>query len=406
MNGHLPVSHRHVSSLDGIRAVACWAVIAFHLDLLQGGFVGIDIFFVLSGSLITSILDAEWARTGRIDFGVFPRKRLLRLLPSLTLCVIGYGAYCAITGKSEDILVPVASALLYATNYLRAYKIIDDNSLGHTWSLAVEMQFYAVWPFVFAWFCRHLTTQGVMTALANLAAIVTFWRLTISVAYGDASMDFTYRVLETRADGLLIGGILALMVRQGWRFNPTVLLLISSAFIVVVCWRVPTSKLVFHEFGLTIVAMASAYIIGFLVDVDPSPIRAFFSNPVLAYLGKISYGAYLYHYPIIKGLEQQASAHVALFGITSTLAIASASYVLVESPVLRFQQKHRGREAAAGRVALWNLALPQRLRQDDAGLVRDDHRHRPPIGPGRVPPVEDSAPMSRRHERPAGPPCC
>jgi peptidoglycan/LPS O-acetylase OafA/YrhL len=335
-------SRRHVAALDGLRGAAVCAVIAFHFGWIRGGFVGVDVFFVLSGFLITAILHAEWTGSGRIDIAAFLAKRGLRLLPPLVLCGSGYAALCVAGGRPEDIAAPGLAALTGAMNYAAAYGLVGENPLGHTWSLAVEAQFYLVWPFLLAWLCRALSARAVVAAVAALAVAVTAWRIAVSLRYGQASVDFTYRALETRADALLIGAALALLVRQGWRCASGAPFALAGLLIVAVLWRVPPGNVAFHAVGFTAVAAAAACVVGYLADPAPSTIRSAFAHPALVYLGRISYGLYLYHYPILSALERSGAGHVAPVAVPVTLAAAMLSYHLVERPLLRVGARSPG----------------------------------------------------------------
>ena len=339
MSRNVAVSRRHVDALDGLRAVAVCAVIAFHLGGLRGGFVGVDVFFVLSGFLITAILHAEWTRTGRVDCAAFFAKRGLRLLPPLILCVAGTAAYGVVTGRGREIAGPAMAALTGTMNYASAHGLVGENPLGHTWSLAVEMEFYLVWPFVFVALCRRLSERAVLAVMVALAAAAATWRIILSVRDGEASIDLTYRVLETRADALLIGAVLAVLIHRGRRFTSRTLFALAALTLVAVAWRVGPGNLAFHALGFTAVALASAYVVGFLASAGPSTVGSALSRPVPAYVGRISYGLYLYHYPIIQALGPDATVRRALIALPATIAAAVLSYHCVERPILRLRAK-------------------------------------------------------------------
>ncbi len=147
---------RYWPSLDGVRGVAIAAVIAFHLGYLGGGWVGVDIFFVLSGFLITSLLLSEQAQSGHIRLGAFWARRARRLLPALLFLVFALGLYALLGGPGvvpSQLRSPAMAALLYFANwqqvaaghsYFTQFQAV--NPLLHTWSLAVEEQYYLVWP--------------------------------------------------------------------------------------------------------------------------------------------------------------------------------------------------------------------------------------------------------------------
>ncbi len=345
MSDHLPVARRHDAALDGVRGVAILAVIGLHFDLMRGGFIGVDIFFVLSGFLITSILRNEIEKTGAIDYPVFFAKRLLRLVPALALCLIGVTLYAILTGRVATAIGPVLAASTYTMNYAYAYGVIGDSFVGHTWSLAVEMQFYLVWPVVLLALCRRFEDGVVVAVIAALALACATWRAIVSARYGEASIDFTYRVLETRSDPLLIGGIVALLLRRGVVFASRPLLAAACAFIAIILWRVPAGKAVFHEFGFLPVALAAAYVVGFLASSDDRLVRRTFESPALRYLGRISYGVYLYHFPIVEILRDRGLSHATLWALPLTLGAAALSFHAVEVPLLRLKPEPRGDRA-------------------------------------------------------------
>jgi peptidoglycan/LPS O-acetylase OafA/YrhL len=352
MNGETSVVRRHDAALDGVRGLAILAVIALHFDLIRGGFIGVDIFFVLSGFLITAILRAEIERTGRVDYPVFYAKRLLRLVPALALCLVGVAIYSVVTGTGAAAVSPLLAAATYTMNYAYAYKAVGDSLVGHTWSLAVEMQFYLVWPFLFLLLCRKLSEKGVIAFMAGSALACALWRAIVSARYGEASVDFTYRVIETRCDPLLIGGIVALLVRRGTVFASRAVFALACAFIAAVLWRVPAGKVVFHEFGFGLVGLATAYVVGFLASSGDKAVRRAFEVPALRYLGRISYGVYLYHYPIVEGLRQQGVVHAPLWALPITLAAAALSFHFVEAPILRLKPRAPGQGPASTGAAL------------------------------------------------------
>src|SRR5665213_2577338 len=151
--------HRYWPSLDGVRGVAIAAVIAFHLGYLGGGWVGVAIFFVLSGFLITSLLLSEEARSGKIGLGAFWARRARRLLPGLLFLLFVLGVYALVGGPGvvpSQLRSPAVATLLSVANwqqvaaghsYFTQFQAV--NPLMHTWSLAVEEQYYLVWPLVF-----------------------------------------------------------------------------------------------------------------------------------------------------------------------------------------------------------------------------------------------------------------
>ena len=214
---------RYWPSLDGVRGVAIAAVIAFHLGYLGGGFVGVDIFFVLSGFLITSLLLSEQAGSGAIRLGAFWARRARRLLPALLLLVFVLGVYALAGGPGvvpSQLRSPAVATLLYFANwqqvvaghdYFAQYQAI--NPLMHTWSLAIEEQYYLVWPLLFVGFVflgRRRSRRVLVTGTALLATGSAIW---MGVAAHVLGPNRAYLGTDTRMWELLLGGLGAMALQ-------------------------------------------------------------------------------------------------------------------------------------------------------------------------------------------------
>ena len=228
-----PVELEHLGGLDGLRGLAVIAVILYHggVRWAQGGFLGVEIFFVLSGFLITSLLVAEWTRSGRISLPTFWARRARRLLPAMFVLVAAVGVYYALAGPAAAVpgLRGDGLATLFyfsnwhqiatGTNYFAASGPVSP--FQHTWSLAIEEQFYLVWPPVLVfliWISRRRwrSARGPLTLLLT-ASIVGAILSTIDIAAlfnGGAGLDRVYYGTDTRASGLLSGAALALWLAR------------------------------------------------------------------------------------------------------------------------------------------------------------------------------------------------
>jgi peptidoglycan/LPS O-acetylase OafA/YrhL len=358
-----------VPALDGLRAFAVLSVMAFHngFSWIPGGFYGVDAFFVLSGYLITSLLLVEWGGTGAIRFGRFWARRARRLLPALFVLVAGLAVlHLAWPGAVDwpDPLGDAASTLGYAANWhfiagnAGYFAASAPSPLLHTWSLAIEEQFYLVWPLLvfailggFARRGRHrrsaedqrrrLVWLGALCGAGALASAALMWRLTPS----GASPNRAYYGTDTRAQALLVGAALAvaLMVFRSRservrRFGALagVVGLVGAAAV----WdRVPeTSPLAFHG-GFLLASLASAAVVAGVVLAPMGPAARLLSLRPLRYVGSISYGAYLWYWPVTLIITPER-AHFDGWGLFAcrtavTLSIAALSARFVELPIRR-----------------------------------------------------------------------
>jgi peptidoglycan/LPS O-acetylase OafA/YrhL len=317
-------------SLDGLRAIAVGAVVLFHTwpALFPGGWAGVDLFFVLSGYLITQILVRELEATGAISLKRFYIRRALRLMPALAVLILAFLAFSAVA--ENDLRRAGLDALIaatYLTNWARAFGW-GASAIGHTWSLAIEEQFYLVWPLLLI-FLMRLSRPRLIVSLLLLAAIG--WRLTLYA--GGASVPRIYNGFDTHADPLLIGCLLALAPRAlAGRFAALALLLLAALVLLM------DFKSAFAQtFGFALVGATGAWLIA--AASAEGWLKSALSWAPLVFLGKISYGIYLWHFPIIdigRGHVPEALLFVLpLLG----LACAVGSYYVVERPFLRLKDR-------------------------------------------------------------------
>jgi peptidoglycan/LPS O-acetylase OafA/YrhL len=342
-------------ALDGVRALAVLAVLAFHFGAgwLPGGFIGVDIFFALSGFLITSLLIREQRQTGRIDVWAFWGRRARRLLPALLLLLsvlAGWAAWVASPMSAASLRADAIAALLYVANWRfvtseAAYSATTDRSvLLHTWSLGVEEQWYLLLPLLLfgmlRWVGRPL--RGLGWALAA-TGIVSACLMIMSWLSG-AGIERVYYGTDTRLFTLVSGALLALMVeRHGLpsRRIADLLGVTGAATLIAVAVRIgPLNPWLFSG-GLILVAVAASGLVLAAATPGSWTSRVLSWRPLVA-LGIVSYGVYLWHWPVRMVLPTWPWwAWVAL-----TVGAAVVSFLLVERPV---------------RTAAWSR-LPGRLR--------------------------------------------
>jgi peptidoglycan/LPS O-acetylase OafA/YrhL len=360
----------HIAALDGLRAVAVLAVMAFHFGVgwLPGGFIGVDVFYVLSGFLITGLLLAEWRRSASIRLGTFWARRARRLLPCLVLVLVAVSLwvrYLAPPGTYPGYRMDALSALFYFSNWWQihtasSYFVATGavSPLTHTWSLAIEEQFYLVWPVVVLGvlkLCR--TFRRAVRALLALAAVGAAASVTEMAALYrmGASTTRLYFGTDTHAQCVLVGAALAcglglLAHRQGVdslvpRFSSagarralTVLGLVGSVGLAVVSTTLNGSSPLTYEGGFALCALAAAAVITVATcQVDGAVARLLSVRP-LVLLGVVSYGVYLWHFPIDVFVTpaRMGISGLPLMGVqfALTVAMATASYVFVERPIL------------------------------------------------------------------------
>ena len=345
-----------VASLDGIRALAVLAVVFFHADAswARGGFLGVDAFFVLSGFLITGILLEEKERAGRIDVPAFWARRARRLLPALGLLIAVVGAVLLITGGRDGSFAADAVATIsYVSNW---HFLIEGGGyfaqttapsvLEHTWSLAIEEQFYLLWPLILVLATRARRARRALGIVAFVGAIgsMTLMAALAPDVGGDASRS--YYGTDTRAQSLLIGALLAVLmpvlvhrVRPG-RLRTATLNLVafgSLAATAVMWFRLDATSPWLYRGGFTVASLATAGIIAGAVLLPRGLVARSLGCDPLRRLGRISYGVYLWHWPVQIGLTHSLTGlrgtPLIALRIGVTIGAAAVSFLLLEEPV-------------------------------------------------------------------------
>jgi peptidoglycan/LPS O-acetylase OafA/YrhL len=325
---------RQNPALDGLRGMAVIFVIFFHINrpLFRDGKIGVDIFFVLSGYLITAILLNELRWSGGISLTKFYARRALRLLPALGVLAIFQLIRSMFSDNGGEIREATLIGVAYIENWNAIYQFGPVDLMGHTWSLAIEEQFYLIWPLILPLLIRN-RPLGWLTAgfFAMMVARFVFWKEGYSVAALSCS-------LFLRPLGLLVGCALAFLPIQNWRLpNVALFVLLAPLLTIVFCADRGASTL--------ITSLAAAGLIIYLQGARAT--ESIFAASQLRYIGRISYGLYLYHVPIFM-LTERWKSHLPtpLFEaglIALIFAAAALSYEFIEKPVLSFKDKFQGR---------------------------------------------------------------
>jgi peptidoglycan/LPS O-acetylase OafA/YrhL len=344
----------YIGSLDGLRAIAVLAVLLYHdnLSWARGGFLGVEVFFVISGYLITSILLGRHRATGTVDLKGFWIGRARRLLPALYLMLAVVAAwwllfYPSLVGKLKGQFLGGA---LYFTNwYLVFAKVSYFSHMGrpspliHLWSLAVEEQFYLLWPLAL-WGLLKLFKGRPLPLLSTIFGAALLSSLVMAVLYHSGhDPSSVYYGTETRASGLLIGAALAVVWRP-WlsRRRPNrrrgVLADAGGLFalaILVLFFAFATEQGAFlYRGGFLLLDFTTALLIAACVTKSNRVLRSRLGAEPLVWVGQRSYGIYLWHWPIFAVLQPGTISGLPLFilRLLVTMVVATASYRYVETP--------------------------------------------------------------------------
>jgi peptidoglycan/LPS O-acetylase OafA/YrhL len=371
-----PHEPRRIDALDGIRGLAVAAVLGYHLNegSFPGGFLGVDIFFVLSGYLITSLLVSEWERRGEVSLGRFWIRRARRLLPLLLLTIAGVAVLtpALFSDAAGRIRGECFAALAQGSNWFEAFadrsyfeEIGRASPLRHLWSLGIEAQFYLVWPLVAVLVLRRGGHRRLAT-VAGVTAVASFAVMALAYRTGHDPSRLYYGT-DTRIGTLLVGAVVGVL-RPGELFTSSFrrrargvgdaagLAALVGLFVMVL--NVGGTSSFVYRGGFLVAALLSAVVI-LAATRTQSLLAGALSTGALRWLGTRSYAIYLWHWPVIVGTQPGSDfalegRPLLVFRLVVTAALAELSTQLVDV-ALRPPTWERGR--LRRRLALASVVL-------------------------------------------------
>ena len=313
--GKATKTHARAPGLDGVRALAVLAVMGFHAGVseLSGGFLGVDVFFVLSGFLITDLLVVQYDRLGRLDLKSFWARRARRLLPPLAVMLVVVTAAATVIEPSQEgsLRLALLAAATYTSNWYQiAHHVSYFASLGpmppldHLWSLAIEEQFYLIWPLILWFLILRLPTRRARIIATLLGAGMSALAMALEYTPG-GNPSAVYYGTYTHASALLIGSALALAYPLATLSSTAANLTrrldaVGVAGLAVLAWAIghfSGSDPAVYPFGLILAAVGAAGLVA--AAASTGVISAMTSLPPLRWLGVRSYAMYLWHWPVI-----------------------------------------------------------------------------------------------------------
>ncbi len=366
-DGPPPSPSRRIRSIDGLRALSVIAVLTYHVrpSLLPGGFLGVDVFLVISGFVVTTVLLHDITEQGRVRFGRFYARRVRRLIPTLLVVVTAValvthqqGTYT--TARVNDSLASLGFVMnwreaLTGGSYFAAFA--DPSPTRHLWSLAVEEQWYLIWPVALVVMWRRNRTLPVVPVVAAAAVAATWWW---AIRLGASDPSRAYYGTDTRVAILLMGaGVGLLHARSGLRVGRWLGALALG--VVVACWRFSHAEWGWtHPWLFLVVGVATTVLVASVVDDAGLLARALSVRP-LQWLGDASYAIYLWHWPVLllvpdSLLDRWPVPHeVSLVAIT--MVLSALTLHVIERPVRKLRTRVCLPFIAAGAVGVLVLTL-------------------------------------------------
>ena len=330
------LSRAQSEALDGLRGIAILAVLAFHTGFapMRWGFLGVDMFFTISGFVISKVLVEEYSQTGSVSFKRFYLRRAGRLFPALVLLVAVLAiSTLFITINKNLLFMTIVWALAYILNWVIIAGWPIHGALSHTWSLAVEEQFYLIWPIALIALLKQVKGRPARIFVL-LTVVLAIGVLRIALWKSGASNQRLYNGSDLRLDSLLLGAAIYLSGSQrGWiasRWATGAILICIVVYLCFAPWDQAYSSAHLYLGGLSLVAFGTGAAILEALREGGFIQQAVRARP-LRWIGEISYSLYLWHYPVFLLTHNRP-----LLGIPLSFFASLISYYLVEKPVRSF----------------------------------------------------------------------
>ncbi|MGC6770148.1 acyltransferase family protein [Enterococcus sp. LJL128] len=355
---------RYITGFDGIRTLAVVGVILYHLfpPIMSGGYLGVPIFFTLSGYLITDLLRQEWLQNNEIDVKGFYIRRMKRLYPGLIFMLISTSAYIALFQRDllNNLRGVVASSMLYYNNWWQIFhgfsyfdRFATQSPFTHIWSLAVEAQNYLIWPLIFILLKKYLKNRVKITTAIFGAALGSALLMAILYTPG-ADPTRVYYGTDTRLFSILLGSGLAFVwptfrlkkeIPEKARYLLNIVGGVSLAAVILSFIFLADHYTFVYRGGMLLVTVFATLLVA--ITAHPgADVNKWLTNPVFTWIGKRSYGIYLYQFPVmifyeakIKNISEHLIIH-SLIELALILGISELSYRFIEKPLGKFYYKY------------------------------------------------------------------